>query len=1623
MDSNRGCSKIIGGRGHENDGLINPDGANPKRIVIEQIIRLERELANTYHLTGYTFKIGGGGGNSGGVGVSGASGLWIGKSRKSAVSFITSDTEEDDSSDDICAGTGRTPGGETFTGGGGGGGSNSDQHHHHHGGDALSSISTAYLGLKKLKNKVHRTLNVTTDIYYLKPFCDIIKDKDINGQITALALESLLEFLSHGFISASEHLGSAQVVAESVLRTRFTGTHTQNDEMVLEMILSVMKQVIIREFKSISNDTVCGIMHSCFEIAFEHRLSDHLRRHAKKALQEMCRSLFKRLSKFEDIPLEYGNEALRINSGSKFLSLNASRKSKVSIQSAPVTPVSSVPSDITSSASSYSLVANPSSQTTINETGSCAVVESLEAPKITSTSENTGSTEFINQQGIKFSEDAIPIKRNSSKIGKTSDSRSHDLVCIHGILSHLTKLIGHTSESHYNEDHAEVGLQLLRTAFSVSVHAIGNKQSLLAIVKDQLCFNLFQFLRHDKSLKHFALAISISSNLLIPLRFHLKYQFEAFLIKLIGLIDIDIAPSPHREMASEYLHSLFQDIPYLCHEVFYNYDCDPFSSNLYEDLLHLMYKSCSSAYSNASGNIGPQSNHGSFTAIQRTSFDTLLVILKSLQKAEFYSNEIVLKHHDNEFLQFIHTKLQQDSSKDIYSPQATMEMREKVYQDDCTSAEQVDLGTTSVVRPSSFVVEKQAEADETELHGIAIISREDTRDKIEFSSNSTCQYQNQSTIIPVITKVKANLLNLPKTISDIETMKQRKRLLWKACEQFNIKPAKGIKFLRDHGFINCEQDIISFIHDNLRLDKKQLGDFLTRKENRHILKGFVQSFVFKGVRIDEALRVFQESFRLPGEAALIEPVLEEFSSHWHDSNNRPFLNDDAAYSLAYAIIMLHTHQHNPSAKKDLGPMTCEQFIRNLRGMNGGQDYDPNLLKEIYLEINTNEIVLPFEQHGVVRENYLWKCLLRRSGTDSGTYWFALEMKRNSPDRSEEIQRNFILDDSSDSRCENVIKLTLLNEPTFLISWGPILSSITFIFDKVNVNHNVLLTRKIVNQGFASGAYLCAKYGHLDDLLISLCKFTKAFATSSGNLLLPLKSRIAAECLFYMIKENLNEIRGSWIEILRIIMDWFIAAYLDDLLEIEDSGMKERVKLRRQRNLKEVNRNQYDSSSNILTTFVSYFAGSSQENFPPDSHDCGGSQPRDIQGCSCSSQTRNLIVNTCKPLNILEDSKVIHPDSLTELVKALINLDLEMEDEVGDDVEAFRLEMLLKMVIYNRDRLSIIWPYVSGYLSKSLEMTRQSEFFAGRYNSAIYRLVERFIQRPDLNVDIFQLIQHAANCAIPESWAHRMLDLMHISHSNTNIAKKPEDSENSWTTRWCPLLQGISLFCCDHRKSVRNRALTILDSSLLNYDVRMLTAHQWENCFNKVLFPLLAKLLELVDSRDPTDLDEARTRAINSTCKVFLRHLQLLLLLPTFTALWLTILDFMDKYMKSETQPDVKEAIHESLKNLLLVMDTTSCFDNKLASITWDKIHCFLPNFKEKIMPSPPQPSLAKQYSQQSQPLPNKPQDLVLGAPMHTGPFTQANVFPGIPPQLSSPLPSPLLSPSEAIVPQREGVFN
>ena len=82
------------------------------------------------------------------------------------------------------------------------------------------------------------------------------------------------------------------------------------------------------------------------------------------------------------------------------------------------------------------------------------------------------------------------------------------------------------------------------------------------------------------------------------------------------------------------------------------------------------------------------------------------------------------------------------------------------------------------------------------------------------------------------------------------------------------------------------------------------------------------------------------------------------------------------------------------------------------------------------------------------------------------------------------------------------------------------------------------------------------------------------------------------------------------------------------------------------------------------------------------------------------------------------------------------------------------------------------------------------------------------------------------------------------------------------------------------------------------DLQILSPVEWESVFNKVLFPLLSKLFEITNvTGNLYGIEETRVRVSQLLCRIFLQHLTPLLTLPTFTSIWLTILDFMDKYSK------------------------------------------------------------------------------------------------------------------------------
>ncbi|OTF79797.1 Sec7-like protein, partial [Euroglyphus maynei] len=284
---------------------------------------------------------------------------------------------------------------------------------------------------------------------------------------------------------------------------------------------------------------------------------------------------------------------------------------------------------------------------------------------------------------------------------------------------------------------------------------------------------------------------------------------------------------------------------------------------------------------------------------------------------------------------------------------------------------------------------------------------------------------------------------------------------------------------------------------------------------------------------------------------------------------------------------------------------------------------------------------------------------------------------------------------------------------------------------------------VLNQGFASCSLLCANYGHLDNLIENLSKFVIASSRITT------KSELVAYCLFNICKEYANEMRSSWKNIIELILFWYDNKLLDDGLEIEDFALESKkisfIRKTPMKNLKQ--QNEQNQSTFFLSSFYSYFASNS-----PSDQDIINDVTRNINSNAGSetndSDQSNLdkkpeIINQrnhyCQTLIlIIEESKFLHIDSLIELIKALIQV--EYCDTFDDDIEVFKMEMLLKVIFLNRDRLSIFWDLIYRHIIKLMRYCPQSEYLTERIISCVFRLAIRFTSRPDLlNDQIFLLL--------------------------------------------------------------------------------------------------------------------------------------------------------------------------------------------------------------------------------------------------------------------------------------------
>ncbi|XP_058527817.1 Golgi-specific brefeldin A-resistance guanine nucleotide exchange factor 1 isoform X4 [Ochotona princeps] len=1703
--------------------------------------------------------------------------------------------------------------------------------------------------LKEVLNSIAELSEIEPNVF-LRPFLEVIRSEDTTGPITGLALTAVNKFLSYALIDPT-HEGTAEGMenmADAVTHARFVGTDPASDEVVLMKILQVLRTLLLTPVGAhLTNESVCEIMQSCFRICFEMRLSELLRKSAEHTLVDMVQLLFTRLPQFKEEPKSYVGtnmkkispcllNKLELSSGEQTKALNQLERvllfknlklkmraggmsdaskwkkqkksprpprhmTKVSPSSELHTPSGTtlssnltggmpfvdVPTPVSSvSSEAASAVVSPStdsglefsSQTTSkedltdleqpgspgystapesgsNESGvpeqsdlqERAQVEKAQSASVESIPEvleecasaadhsdsaSVHDMDYVNPRGVRFTQ-------SSQKEGTTLVP--YGLPCIRELFRFLISLTN-PHDRHNSEVMIHMGLHLLTVALESA--PVAQCQTLLGLIKDEMCRHLFQLLSVDR-LNLYAASLRVCFLLFESMREHLKFQLEMYIKKLMEIITVENPKMPYemKEMALEAIVQLWR-IPSFVTELYINYDCDFYCSNLFEDLTKLLSK-----------NAFPVS--GQLYTTHLLSLDALLTVIDS---TEAHCQTKVLN------------SLTQQEKKE---PAQVSHEAVDVTQEASNTERAVSDGKTVSMAPDVPGLHLPSGGQLPGEHGKLGCG------DLEESGDSGADKK--------LTRKPPRFSSLLPDPRELIEIKNKKKLLITGTEQFNQKPKKGIQFLQEKGLLTIPMDnteVAQWLRENPRLDKKMIGEFVSDRKNIDLLESFVSTFNFQGLRLDEALRLYLEAFRLPGEAPVIHRLLEAFTEHWRNCNGSPFANSDACFALAYAVIMLNTDQHNHNVRKQNAPMTLEEFRKNLKGVNGGKDFEQDILEDMYHAIKNEEIVMPEEQTGLVRENYVWNVLLHRGATPEGIF---LRVPTGSYD----------LD-------------------LFTMTWGPTIAALSYVFDK-SLEETII--QKAIS-GFRKCAMIAAHYGLsdvFDNLIISLCKFTALSSESIENLPSVFgsnpKAHIAARTVFHLAHRHGDILREGWKNIMEAMLQLFRAQLLPKaMVEVEDF-VDPNGKISLQREETPSNRGE----STVLS-FVSWLTLS-------------GPEQSSVRGPSTENQEAKRValdcIKQCDPEKMITESKFLQLESLQELMKALVSVTPD-EETYDEEDAAFCLEMLLRIVLENRDRVGCVWQTVRDHLYHLCVQAQDFCFLVERAVVGLLRLAIRLLRREEISGQVLLSLRilllmkpsvlsrvshqvayglhellktNAANIHSGDDWAtlftllecigsgvkppaaalqatartdapdtgaqsdselpsyhqndmnldrgytsdsevytdhgrpgkiHRsatdadvvnsgwlvvgkddidnskpgsgpsrpgpsplvnqysltvgldlgphdtksllkcveslsfivrdaahitpdnfelcvktlrifveaslnggcksqekrskshkydskgnrlkkktkegsmlrrprassqhatrgghsdededegvpasyhtvslqLLDLMHTLHTRaasiysswaeeqrhlqTSGHKIEADSRTLWAHCWCPLLQGIACLCCDARRQVRMQALTYLQRALLVHDLQKLDALEWESCFNKVLFPLLTKLLENISPADVGGMEETRMRASTLLSKVFLQHLSPLLSLSTFAALWLTILDFMDKYMHAGSSDLLSEAIPESLKNMLLVMDTAEIFHSAdarggspsaLWEITWERIDCFLPHLRDEL---------------------------------------------------------------------------
>ncbi|KAI9376339.1 hypothetical protein BJX61DRAFT_538871 [Aspergillus egyptiacus] len=466
----------------------------------------------------------------------------------------------------------------------------------------------------------------------------------------------------------------------------------------------------------------------------------------------------------------------------------------------------------------------------------------------------------------------------------------------------------------------------------------------------------------------------------------------------------------------------------------------------------------------------------------------------------------------------------------------------------------------------------------------------------------------------------------------LRSQRNTKRIIAQGAQKFNEDPKGGIAFLASRGIIENPDDpvqVARFLKGTTRLSKRTLGEFISKRSNESLLDAFVDLFDFADKHVVDALRDLLGAFRLPGESALIERIVTTFSDKYVQKAQPTEIADkDSLFVLIYAIIMLNTELYNPNMKNQK-PMSCEDFSRNLRGVNAGQNFAPEFLQEIYDSIKQNEIILPDEHDNKHAFDFAWKELLTKSV----------------------------------SAGELVVGETnIYDADMFAATWKPVVATLSYVF--MSASDDAVYSRVVM--GFDQCAQIAARYGlteALDRIIFSLASISTLDTESPPSTALntevqagqksvmvselavkfgrDFRAQLATVVLFRVLANNESSVQQSWTYVVRILRNLFVNSLVPPFNSTLNADLDiPPIPLHTPSQV--VDRDGRGSETGLLSAFTSYLSSYAADD-PPEPSD------EELENTLCTVDC----VSACSIDDLLSNIKSLPLESVKMVVESLL----------------------------------------------------------------------------------------------------------------------------------------------------------------------------------------------------------------------------------------------------------------------------------------------------------------------------------------------------------------------------------